>query len=85
MTAEEAVRYLEEMYVVEPTFADPSTEDALEAIEEALTLAYKTIKSVEWEWRAGTPYCAFCNTGKHLGHSRNCARQLTLASIREEK
>ena len=82
MTAEEAVRYLEEKYADEPTVLD--TEDALEAIEEALTLAYKTIKGLEWEiWHDGAEYCVFCHTGKHLGHSRNCSRQLALASIRE--
>lgn len=46
MTAEEAVRYLEEKYADEPTVLD--TEDALEAIGEALALAYKALKMAEW-------------------------------------
>lgn len=84
MTAEEAVRYLERLYEEGPY--DHCAGNALESIEEALTLAYKTIKGLEWEvWRDGFEYCVFCHTGKHLGHSRNCPRQLVLASIREEK
>ena len=71
------------MYVAEPTFADPGTEDALEAIGEALTLAYKALSWFEWEtWDLGDLYCIWCGNGRHVGHDSRCKRQLALASIR---
>lgn len=84
MTAEEAVRYLEEIFEKEPT-SDHCAGNALEAIEEALTLAYKVLKTAEWEsWDGLMEYCVFCNMPKHSGHSALCPRQLALASIKEE-
>jgi len=81
MTAEEAMRYLENIYDDEPTY-DLETEVAHEAIKEALMLAYKALKNVEW---GNTGFCVFCHYGNPRYHYHDCPRQLALASIGEHE
>lgn len=81
MTAEEAVQFLDKMYEDEPTY-DPDVEGAMDAIREALILAFKALRDVEWN---NTGFCVFCHYGNPGHHFHNCPRQIALASMREER
>ena len=60
VNAEDAVNYLEQTYVIEPTFADSQAEDALQLIKDALVFAHKALQTTEWTEGDGWEWCPFC-------------------------
>lgn len=87
MTAKKAVEYLHDEYVLPNVFGDPEVGVALQAIEDALNLAYAALEKVEWhsQWEDDV-HCPFCDNlmpllDPHLGHLSSCPRQLAIAAI----
>lgn len=84
MNAKEALDYLYQATVIEPTVADETMEETIEVIRRAINLSAKALEMVEWHTWESYEYCIWCGVGKHLDHYNDCPRQLALFVLGEK-